>query len=86
MAKAVTVVSKQGCHICEKVIKALHSLSSRYDLEVRVLDIDDDPELHDKYWLTIPVVQIGRKDVFDANDMVDTADYVRFLERLVSKP
>jgi glutaredoxin len=85
MRKAVAVVSKRGCHLCDKVIEALDSLSSRYEFDVRVLDIQQDPKLHDEYWLRIPVVQIGGKDVFEAKDMVDTADCTRFLELLVSK-
>ena len=85
MPRAVTVISKKGCHLCEKVIEAAYSLSSRYELEVSVLDINDDPKLHDKCWLSIPVVQIDGKDAFDADDMVDTTNYVGFLERLVSK-
>ncbi len=85
MPKTVTVISKEGCHLCEKVIEALNSLSRRYALEVIVLDIDDDPQLHDRYWLSIPVVRIDGKDVFDAKDMVETADYVGSLERLVSE-
>ena len=86
MGRAVTVVSKRGCHMCEKVVEALDSLSSRYGLDIKVVDINDDPKLHDKYWLTIPVVQIDGKDVFDANDIVNTVDYVKTMERLVSNP
>jgi glutaredoxin len=83
MRRVVTVVSKKGCHLCEKVLEALNSLSSRYDLEVRILDISHDAKLTNKYFLTIPVVQIDGKDVFDARDMAANADYARILEPLV---
>lgn len=83
MRRVVTVVSKGGCHICEKVIGALEALSSRHDIEVRVLDIMDDPALHDKYWLTIPAVLIDGRDVFDARDVVPGADYAAKLETLL---
>jgi glutaredoxin len=83
MHKVVTVVSKDGCHLCENVILALNSLSARYDLEVRVLDIKDDPKLREKYWLTVPAVQIGGKDVFDATHMRGEGGDAIMLERLL---
>jgi glutaredoxin len=83
MRRVVTVVSKKGCHLCEKVVDALNSLSSRYDLEVRVLDISNDTKLTNKYFLTIPVVQIDEKDVFEGRDMTIDSGYMRKLEQLV---
>jgi glutaredoxin len=83
MRRVVTVISKKGCHLCEKVVDALNSLSSRYDLEVRVLDISHDAKLTNKYFLTIPVVQIDGKEVFEGRDMTADAGYVTKLERLV---
>jgi len=83
MAKAVTVVSRKGCRLCEKVVGTLNSLSSRYDLEVKVLDIDSDPKLHEKYWLTIPAVLIDGRDVFDARHMGGELNYAVILEQLL---
>ena len=83
MRKAVTVVSKKGCHLCDEVIEALDLLSSRHGFEVRVLDIQADSKLHDEYWLRVPVVLFNGKGVFDARDMADTADCMQSLERLV---
>ena len=79
----MTVVSKKGCRLCEKVVGTLNSLSPRYNLEVRVVDIDDDPKLHDKYWLTIPAVLIDGKDVFDARHMGGELNYAIMLEQLL---
>ena len=84
MERVVTVVSKEGCHLCERVISALRSLSSRYGFEVRVLDILQDRGLHDLYHLRIPVVRIGDEVVFEAEDMVGTSDCEAQLEPLVS--
>src|ERR1700676_5421674 len=83
MRMVLTVVSKQGCHLCEKVVDTLNSLSPRYDFEVRVVDIGDDPMLHDKYSLTIPAVQIDGKDVFDARRMGGEVNYALMLEQLL---
>jgi glutaredoxin len=83
MRRVVTVVSKEGCHLCERVVEALDSMSSRYDLEVRVLDIGRDAQLTSKYALSVPVVQIDGKDVFEARDMTIDSGYFAKLERLV---
>lgn len=85
MPRSVTVVSKRGCHLCEKVIAAVRALSVEYDLEVKVLDINDDRALHDRYWLTIPVVQLDGKDVLDANGMSPGFDYAGRLEMLLGE-
>jgi len=83
MRTVVTVFSKEGCHLCEKVIETLNSLSARFDLQVMVVDINDDPSLQDRYLLTIPVVQINGEDVFDARDMGEAATYAMVLEELL---
>ena len=83
MRTAVTVFSKEGCHQCETVVETLNSLRLRYDLEVRVVDINDDPGLHDKYWLNVPAVQFNGKDVFDARDMGGEETYAVTLEGLL---
>lgn len=79
----MTVVSRKGCGLCEKVIRTLTSLSSLYNLDVKVVDIGDDPKLHDRYWLTIPAVLIDGKDVFDARHMGGEATYAIMLEQLL---
>ena len=83
MTRAVTVISRKGCRLCEKVVGTLNSLSQRYDLEVKVVDIDQDPDLHEKYWLTIPAVLIDGRDVFDARHMGGELNYAIILERLL---
>jgi glutaredoxin len=83
MPKVVTVISKKGCHLCEKVEEALRLLSSKHAFELEVLDINDDPKLHDAYWLTIPAVLIDGKDVFDARHMSPGLDYQKKLEELL---
>jgi glutaredoxin len=82
-ARRVTVVSRQGCHLCERVIGTLTSLSSRYRFALEVLDLQDHPVLRDRYVLAIPVVQIDGKDVFDARDMTLDLGYARRLEKLI---
>lgn len=79
MARVVTVVSKKGCRMCEEVRESVLALSEKYGFDVRVLDILNDEALHDKYWLTVPVVLLEGREVFDARDI---AGNVKLTERL----
>lgn len=54
----VVVYSKQGCHLCERVISELETLSSEYPIEINVQDITSDPELFERYKDKIPVLSI----------------------------
>jgi glutaredoxin len=83
MKRVATVVSKRGCHLCEKVVKTMSELAPRFNFEVRVANIDDDPQLHDKYWLTVPAVQIDGKDVFDVRHLGGEVSYEIMLEQLL---
>jgi hypothetical protein len=83
MRRVATVVSKKGCHLCEKVAATLNSLAQRYNLDVLVVDIADDPKLHDIYWLTIPAVLIDGKDVFDARHIGGEVNYAVMVEQLL---
>ncbi len=80
----VTVISKSGCHLCENVISALESLSEENGFELRVLDIQQDRALHDRYWLRIPVVLVGDAEVFDANDIDKPSQLRDQLKKFVS--
>ena len=79
--RVVTVVTKKGCHLCERVIGALEELAQRYDIEVRTIDISRDAKLTNKYFLEIPVVQVEGRDVFTGRDMTVDSAFVSKLER-----
>jgi uncharacterized membrane protein len=55
----VTLYSKDGCHLCEDVIRDLEQLSVTYPHQLVVIDIDGNDELFKKYALDIPVVEVG---------------------------
>ena len=53
---AISVYSRQGCHLCEQLIEELLPLiRGRLDLEVR--DIDTNADWHERFWEDIPVVE-----------------------------
>ena len=54
----VVVYSKEGCHLCERVIEELQKLINDRLFEFSVKDITADPELFDRYKNIIPVLTI----------------------------
>ena len=54
--KVVDVYSRKGCHLCEQLIEQLLPLV-RGRLEVRVHDVDANPEWAASYGTRIPVVE-----------------------------
>ncbi len=60
MSRSVILYTRPGCHLCEDAEKLLR----RYGLIPRLVNIDTDPELTNRYNLTIPVVEIDGKERF----------------------
>jgi glutaredoxin len=58
----VVVYSREGCHLCDVVKETLKQMEGEAEFQWRVVDIDGDPELREKYNEEVPVVFIdGRK-------------------------
>ncbi len=62
--KQLTVMSRQGCHLCEQVIEELVPLV-RGRAELTVVDVDTDPALVADYGLRVPVVVAKTGDISD---------------------
>ncbi|MGV3608530.1 MAG: glutaredoxin family protein [Planctomycetaceae bacterium] len=56
----VILYTRPGCHLCEDADKLLR----KYGLTPQHVNIDTDPELTNRYNLTIPVVEIDGKERF----------------------
>ncbi|WP_281658453.1 glutaredoxin family protein [Halobacillus sp. Cin3] len=55
----VVLYRKNGCALCDEV----RALLSLFSVEVAEIDIETDPELHEKYFLEIPVVRINEEEL-----------------------
>lgn len=62
------VYGKEGCHLCDEVEAEISLLGEFRDV-LTVVDIEQDPALHAKYWMRIPVVVVGGREVFEARMM-----------------
>lgn len=54
----VVVYSKEGCHLCERVIAELWKLRNELSFEIALKDITTDSELYERYRNLIPVIVI----------------------------
>lgn len=54
-AHPLILYSRQDCHLCELAANLLGELAIRFN----EVDIDYDPELQDRYGLTVPVLRHG---------------------------
>ncbi|HWP83734.1 MAG TPA: glutaredoxin family protein [Terriglobia bacterium] len=58
----VVLYTRAGCHLCEEAKRQLDQLRRRVLFDLRVIDIDQDPELQRRYNDEVPVIFIcGRK-------------------------
>ena len=63
----VVLYSRKGCHLCEVADQLLRS----HGLRPEIVDIDSDPQLRERYDVSIPVVVIdGRERFFGRVDPV----------------
>lgn len=72
---SIEILSKDGCHLCERAIDILKELSKEYGLLLQVVDITKDEALYKDFFLRIPVVKIDGKIVFEAQDIHHPNDY-----------
>lgn len=54
--------TRRGCHLCEIMLEELMPLV-RDRAEIRVLDVDSNPEWRAKYDLRVPVVEVAGRPV-----------------------
>ncbi len=61
-APEVVLYTRAGCHLCEEAKELLLELRQRAVFDLREVDIDQDPELRQRYNDEVPVIFIhGRK-------------------------
>ncbi|OOC10771.1 MULTISPECIES: glutaredoxin family protein [Thioalkalivibrio] len=56
--KQLTVYHREGCGLCEHMLAELFALQSRYTFTLDVVDIDEDPDLRERYNTKVPVLAV----------------------------
>ena len=60
----VTIYSRPGCHLCQRVEQLVERAHAEANFESRTINIDSDPTLRARYDWEIPIVAINGKDMF----------------------
>lgn len=67
----LSVYIRQGCHLCDEMIDVLSEFRNDYNFSIRMIDIDADASLRDKYNIRVPVLCHGDREIchhfFDLN-------------------
>jgi glutaredoxin len=58
VARALTLYSKPGCHLCEDLRTLLDELAPDFSFTLEEIDITHDPPLMARYRLMVPVLLI----------------------------
>ena len=74
----VTLYTRPGCHLCEEAKAAIAPLILEFGAVLREVNIDEDPDLRERYGWDIPVIFIGEHKA--AKHHVDVAQFRRQLE------
>jgi glutaredoxin len=74
----VTLYSRPGCHLCDEAKAVMNPLLREFGAELREFNIDEDPEIAERYCWDIPVVFLGRHKA--AKHKVDARQFRRQLE------
>jgi glutaredoxin len=61
--RTIVLYSRRECHLCEQAQAILEGLRGRFEFDLRVVDIDADPELAARYGVTIPVAALDGEEI-----------------------
>jgi len=61
---SVEIYSRPDCHLCDTAKEVIERVRETYAFDLRVININTDPELERKYGEEIPVVVINGRKAF----------------------
>jgi hypothetical protein len=68
-----TVISREGCDLCDEMLVELERFCAGRAADVRVLDVDADEQLRRRFGLKVPVLLLDGEPVchgrFDADEV-----------------
>ena len=59
----LTLLGRQGCHLCEDAAAVLHALADELDVNLHRTDIDTDPALRTAFNEHVPVLLHGDHEI-----------------------
>lgn len=77
---ALTVYSRNDCHLCEEMIAGLRVLQGRVRFDLHVADVGGEPELERRYGERVPVLAHGERVL--CQHVLEPAAVTAYLERI----
>jgi glutaredoxin len=74
----VTLYSRPGCHLCDEAKAIIKPLLTEFGATLREVNIDEDPEIAERYCWDIPVIFLGAHKA--VKHSVDPKQFRRQLE------
>ncbi|MER1998451.1 MAG: glutaredoxin family protein [Lysinibacillus sp.] len=78
MMKKVHYYSRPNCHLCEEGLLTMQLVKEDIDFELVIINIETNDELHEKYMLMIPVVEVDNEIV-----QYGQIDYATIFEKMM---
>lgn len=76
---SVKIYSRAGCHLCEVAERAIRRSACSDEIELEVINIDDDPELKERYTNDVPVILVNDEEV--ARHRLSADEFCRHVRR-----
>ena len=76
----VTIYSRPGCHLCDEAKASISSAGCSDGFTLEEVNIDEDPELKERFQFDIPVIFINGIKAF--KHRVDPKEFKRKLRRI----
>lgn len=76
--KTITLYTRAGCHLCEAAEAVIRDVAGGI-ADIRLVDIDADPALTERYTVRVPVVEVDGVEI--AEFEVDRRQLVAALTR-----
>ena len=73
----VTLYTRPGCHLCDEAKWRIEPLLAEFGARLREVNIDADPELHERYNLDVPVIFLADRKI--AKHRIDPSQFRRQL-------
>jgi glutaredoxin len=73
----VTLYTRPGCHLCDEAKLQIAPLLAEFGARLREVNIDADPELHERYGVDVPVIFLADRKI--GKHRVDPSQFRRQL-------
>jgi hypothetical protein len=77
--KTLTLYSRAGCHLCERMVHDVMILQQQHVFQVLVVDIDCDPKLRERYNERVPLLVAGKEELCEY--WLENAPVLEYLQR-----